>query len=158
MLVGIALANFGMETGFLPNVPHLIYPMSIIAANAPDFDILFTGIHRNHRLSRMHFPSTWAFLLMLTYILLDLTGNSEMLPFFALIAAGILSHFVLDTFDAHLGIMWFAPFSKRAYNFFRKRNPFVPQSIREFIIEYIRHPVMLAEAAVWCIILFFWLR
>jgi len=158
-LIGIALANFGMEKGFLPYAPNIIYPISIIAANAPDFDILFTGIgvKKNHRLGFFHFPSTWALLLIIAYLILDLTGNNELLPIFALVGTGIFSHFVMDTFDAHVGILWFAPFSKKAYNFFRK-NAVLPKTIKEFIIEYIRHPVMLAEITVWLIVFWFWLK
>jgi len=157
ILIGITLAHTGMQLGLLPDAPHLMYPLGILATNAPDFDILFLGFKKNHRLSRFHFPSTWSFLLLATYLILEISNSSSLLPYFALIASGIFSHFLGDTFDSHTGILWLAPISSKAYSFLPK-DPYIPNTLKSYLIAYMKHPLLFVELFVWIVcagVLFF---
>ena len=43
---GLVLAKVSMDIGLFPVTSHVIYPMSIIAANLPDFDVLYVPMSK----------------------------------------------------------------------------------------------------------------
>lgn len=153
--MGFVIADVCMKTGLVPSTPHLLYPIAVLAANAPDLDVLFVGLKmkRNHRLNIMHFPAMWVLVLGLAYLFLDITAHTAIFFYFTVVALGVFSHFLLDTFDSNTGILWLAPVSKKAYCFLR-RNAVIPATFREHVKSYVHHPVMLAESAVWLIALY----
>lgn len=153
MLFGFTLATLATKTGLAPESYHYIYPVCMLAANAPDFDIFLVRMKKNHRFSKLHFPMLWAAGLGCADLIVRATGNSHLLPYLLLVAIAALSHFILDTFDAYTGILWFAPVYKKAYCFLR-RSTAIPITIKDHVRSYIRHPVMIAETAVWLICLY----
>ncbi len=93
---------------------HLLILM--FSAAYPDLDYIFNWIVRKgkfdfnaeHRKWFTHWPVTYLPLLVLLYFHPSLT--------LFLICLGIYSHFVLDTFFAGNGLMWFYPLKKKYYN------------------------------------------
>jgi len=145
-IFGIVLAKVSMDTGLLPLSPHIVYPLSIGAANLPDIDVFFVAYPKNHRKSVLHTPFYY---LLCFSILFSIAYRIApyMLPYLILTTTGVISHFLFDTFDMSTGIAWFSPFNKTFFNALpRVFRPL--DSKRDFILSYLKHPVMIAEGVV----------
>ena len=93
-------------------------------------------------------------LLVICWLLIDITGNTELMGYFSVATAGLLTHFILDVFAMGDGIRWFAPFSKKMIRLL-PRAPYIPDDVLEFTKMYLRHPIMILEIILWAIGLYF---
>ena len=156
-LFGIVLAKISMDTGLVPYDPQLIYPFGIMVANAPDIDIFFVHFPKNHRASIAHVPLFWAVLILMCYLFALLLPSTMHIPYIHMLAVGIISHFLFDTFDMSHGIRWLFPFRS---TYFDAVPPLKtrPTSKSAFIKAYINHPVMIVESVVLLLVLIAFLK
>jgi hypothetical protein len=151
---GILVGEFLVVNNFIPsNLVLPVYLISALSANAPDVDIVFSHKLYHHRLhSPLHYPVTWAIILF-PILAWEYTFNLQTALFLTTITfINILIHFLMDTFGVNYGICWLAPFSKREFSFFRLRQK-RPERIKEWVLNYITHPVFYFEIALWIIAL-----
>lgn len=147
--VGYLLAEGFIKTQIIP--PSLVsfaYTVGIVSANLPDLDvIIFRKLYDHRTNSPFHYPFTW-WVIYLTLIVISLADNLQyLLPLIYLSIAGVLTHFLMDTFGVNAGIRWFAPFYKKEYSFLKMETR--PDDVREWVFRYLKHPIMLVEVALW---------
>lgn len=122
--------------------------LSVIAANAPDADVLMFWKMRHHRInSYLHYPVVWILLITGTalYLMFFLPTLLQIIP---LIMVNIMMHFILDTFGIEVGIRWAWPWKKTYYSFIPSRTD-IPKSIGGFIRKYLTLPVLYIEIGFW---------
>lgn len=153
-LFGIVLAKISVDAGMIPATSSVLYPLSIIAANLPDFDVLYVPMSKNHRESLMHTPLFWFGIIGLLYA----AGGIQhaFLPYIHIVAIGIVSHFLLDTIDMRSGIRWLYPFNKKFFNVLHSVTNMHLEDKKVFVKTYITHPVMIAESIVLILCIIVW--
>lgn len=157
ILFGIVLAKISVDTGMIPATSQVIYPLSIIAANLPDFDVLYVPMSKNHRASVMHTPLYWAVTIAFCYIG-TLLFSPYLLPYIHIVAIGVLSHLLLDTICMRSGIRWLYPFSPKFFDVLKPVKNMHLEDKKAFVKAYITHPVMIAESAVVVTLIFAFLK
>jgi len=145
-LFGIVLAKVSIDMGMIPATSSLIYPISIISANLPDFDVLYVPMSKNHRESLLHTPLFWLAIIGLCYAIAAV--NHPLLPYIHILTIGIVSHFLLDTIDMRSGIRWFYPFNKNFINVLHSVDDIQSDNLLRFIKTYVTHPVAVIESVV----------
>ena len=155
-LLGVVLAKISVDTGMIPATSQLIYPFSIIAANAPDFDVLYTPLANNHRESLLHTPLFWLVIIGISYIVGAF--YPMILPYIHILTIGVVSHFLLDTACMRSGIRWFYPFNKKFFNVLHAVTDMHLEDKKIFIKTYMTHPVMLIESAIVCALIFVYVK
>jgi len=155
-LLGVVLAKISVDTGMIPATSEVIYPLGIIAANLPDFDVLYVPMSKNHRESLLHTPLFWLAIIGIAYAAAAL--YPAFLPYIHILALGVLSHFVLDTIDMRSGIRWLYPFNTKFFNILHSVKDMHLENKKEFLKTYLTHPVMIAESAVVCTLMFAFLK
>lgn len=147
--VGYMIAQGFVQAHLIaPNLVPYAYGVSIISANLPDLDvIIFRKLYDHRTNSPFHYPFTWwvVYVTLLVASLLD--SFHGYLPLLYLSILCVLSHFLMDSFGVNAGIRWFAPFHKKEYSFLQMETR--PDDVREWVFRYLKHPIMLAEVALW---------
>lgn len=120
----------------------------------PDLDLIWfyfidnRSLHHHHYW--VHIPAFWVALALL---ILPLTARrtphwlGPALAFFAALAV----HLALDTISGDIKWLW--PVSDRFFHLVT-----VPATQAHWILNFILHPVFLAELAIWAVALFLWAR
>lgn len=149
-IVGLVVATLAIHHHLVPNDPVTVNTVAVMASNLPDLDIVFVirNLKRNHRESFMHYPMFWAIFLLVSMQLVRIVGRTDLIPYLAISSIAIFTHFILDTFDPHSGIRWFAPFFKKSFRLLPKEKQ-TPITVRDFLFSYTHHPVMILEAMTW---------
>lgn len=155
-LLGVVLAKISVDIGMIPMASQVIYPLGIIAANFPDFDVLYVPMSKNHRESLLHTPLFWLSLIGIAYAATVL--YPALLPYIHILTIGVLSHFLLDTIDMRSGIRWLYPFSTKFFNILHSVTDMHLENKKVFVKTYLTHPVMIAESAVVCSLIFAFLK
>jgi|GEM_PF-6093636 len=155
-LFGVVLAKISVDIGMIPATSQVIYPLSIIAANLPDFDVLYVPMSKNHRASIMHTPLLWVGIIGCCYI----AGLviRPILPYVHILAIGVISHLLLDTICMRSGIRWLYPFSTKFFDVLKPVKNMHLEDKRAFIKAYITHPVMLIESVVVGLLIFVYVK
>ncbi|MFZ2024752.1 MAG: metal-dependent hydrolase [Microgenomates group bacterium] len=153
---GIVLAKISVDTGMIPAASQVIYPLSIIAANLPDFDVLYVPMSKNHRESLMHTPLFWLVVIGCLYVVATLYPT--ILPYIHILTIGVVSHFLMDTACMRSGIRWLYPFNKKFFNVLHSVTDMHLENKKVFIKTYLTHPVMIAESAVLFVIALVYLK
>lgn len=156
-LFGIVLAKASIDIGIVPQTSPIIYPLSIIGANLPDFDELYyIRRSQNHRESLLHTPLFWLCVIGILY------GSSAFyhpaLPYVHVLSISIVSHFIFDTIDMRSGIRWLYPFNKRFFNVLHAADNVNSKDIKKFIKLYATHPVAIIEGIVVFVIVLAFLK
>lgn len=145
LLVGASIAKAAALMG-APAAPEHILAIAMIAAVAPDIDILVYGYGTKHHASILHKPVIWASLFSVAY-----AANAVFaLPYanaLSIAAIGVLSHFILDTGNYSQGVQWLWPFSDNVLHFFKLAKR--PDSLKQRWQVFSRHPAFAAEALIW---------
>ncbi len=155
-LFGIVLAKISVDTGMIPATSQVVYPLGIIAANLPDFDVLYTPMSKNHRESLLHTPLFWLAIISVSYIVGALYPT--ILPYIHILTIGIVSHFLLDTIDMRSGIRWLYPLNKKFFNMLHSVTDMHLEDKKKFIKTYITHPVMRIESTVVGMLIFVYVK
>ena len=140
----------------IPATSQVIYPLSIVAANLPDFDVLYVPMSKNHRASLMHTPLVWTSLIGFAYI--TTLFFPAVLPYINILAIGVLSHFLFDTICMRSGIRWLYPFNNKFFDVLRPVTNMHLEDKKVFVKTYITHPVMIAESIIVCTLIFAFLK
>ncbi len=156
IVFGIVLAKISVDTGMIPATSSIVYPLSIIAANLPDFDVLYTPMSKNHRESLLHTPLFWFIIIGVSYIVGAL--QQTILPYIHILTIGIVSHFLMDTACMRSGIRWLYPFNKKFFNILHSVTDMHLENKKVFIKTYVRHPVMLIESIILCALIFVYVK
>lgn len=97
----------------------LLTSLAIAGAIAPDVDGLFGKQMRDHRKTPFHAPLAWAVLILMIYLLILLTNNTQLAIYLLVFAIGVFTHLFLDWFSSRTSGVWiFYPFSKKLYSLF----------------------------------------
>ncbi len=155
-LFGIVLAKISVDTGMIPLASPMIYPIGVIAANLPDFDVLYIPMSKNHRESLLHTPLFWFCIIGASYFIAAF--YPAILPYIHILTVGVISHFLFDTIDMRSGIRWLYPFSTRFFNILHSVKDMHLEDKKVFIKTYITHPVMRIESAIICTLIFVYVK
>lgn len=152
--VGIIVAQYFIENGWLPNAGLTPYVMSVVFANLPDIDALLSlkrmYDHHNTLKNMSHYPANWLFVLLFTALLAIPFHLPNFYVYAGMCAVNVFLHFVLDTFSIYGGIAWLGPWNKKKYSFI-KIMPYVPANNWQWVHWYLKHWVVYLEVALWII-------
>lgn len=173
ILVGTVIAKIAIKTGAVPGTePSLIYLISILAANLPDFDAPFSvtlpaikgylkgmglTLKKNHRTeSIFHYPIFWFLVFYLASFLVRNSGDIALVGYYHLTMINVVVHLFLDTFGVGNGICWLQPFSKRDFSFLPLLEE--TKNLKEIVLQYKTHVLLKYEAALWVVSAIFLLK
>ena len=122
--IGAAMAECAVPQGALARTRTVFIAAGVVAANAPDVDLLYTGLteaplgyllhHRGHSHTLPGLAALglliWSGLRFLPWTRASVPGNEQ--RWIALIAAALLGHLLMDTANSY-GTHLFYPFSHR---------------------------------------------
>lgn len=146
---GYLISRYAYSLGLIsPDMFPTITTVSILAANGPDFDVIFSTLKKNlnHRESPLHTPFYWFITLIITYIISLITNNAMLATYIFIIGINVLIHFFMDSVAIGYGIRWLGPFIQKEYGIiFGKPS----KTVRDFMKDFFRYPIVVAEISFW---------
>lgn len=147
--VGIILVKYLESKGLIiPSFHTQFLLTSVLASNLPDLDgLLFRKIINHRDNSPFHYPLTWWFISITAIVLTTAERHRFLLPYLYISILAIFLHLFLDTFGVNAGICWLKPFTTKEYSFLPITNG-KPITINQWLMNYIKSPMMLIEVIV----------
>jgi membrane-bound metal-dependent hydrolase YbcI (DUF457 family) len=144
---GYIVSQIAIQTGLVSSeiIPHLPL-VSMIAANAPDFDIVSVKHIPLHRLSAFHTPFYWFIFFVVSYGIISITHQRNLAVYLAIISMNVFLHFCMDSISLGRGIRWLMPFVKKDFGIIIGK-PAV--SAIDVIKDNFKIPLILIETPVW---------
>jgi membrane-bound metal-dependent hydrolase YbcI (DUF457 family) len=144
---GYLIAQYVYSVGLIsPEMLPAVTTVSILAANAPDFDVVAIRKMLNHRKSPLHVPFYWFTAFAVTGLIIKITGNRIAATYVSIIGINVLIHFLMDSISVGVGIRWLAPFRQKDFGIiFGKPS----ESVKSFMKNFFRYPIVYAEALFW---------
>jgi hypothetical protein len=147
LCTGYLFAQILQSQGIIPDgMYHSITVVSMIAANAPDFDVIAIRKIMHHRTSVMHVPLYWAIGFIAAGIFAALTHNRSAALYIIVSGINVIMHFLMDSVAIGHGIRWLFPFSKKQFGIIFGTPS---ETVREFIRNFFKYPIVIGEIALW---------
>ena len=127
---------------------------AVLGGVFPDLDLIWFYLVDNrafhHHHYRVHVPAFWLAVAAVTLPALRVLQRAWLPPALAFLAA-IAVHLVLDTLAGDIKWLW--PFSDSFHHLVT-----VPARHGHWVLNFVLHPVFLAEIAIWATALWVWRR
>jgi membrane-bound metal-dependent hydrolase YbcI (DUF457 family) len=147
-IAGFLISKWFITAGLIPpEMKGVALAVGIIAANGPDFDVIFSHQLFEHRNSAFHIPMYWVVPIVTLILLFFSLGLYILSIFLLIILLCVIAHFLMDSICVDSGIRWLAPYNQHEYGI-----RFVKTSATDFktyLNNNLKYPLLIIDLAVW---------